>query len=175
MITHLWPSITCILHKAPALERALAFSCCRPHSVTFRYYSSTITFFLAGSFQAGSGKQATSSSLDSSSSADCTGGRCSAPTAQGRGFVDKCNNPACNGCGTCNGSSMSVFQASTARKKTTAGLGIETFLTFTLFPVLFMYVCMYLLIQLVTYMFSASSLKSLLILAYWLTLSSVVQ
>ncbi|XP_073245234.1 histone-lysine N-methyltransferase SETDB1-like isoform X3 [Porites lutea] len=77
----------------------------------------------SGSFQAGSGKQATSSSLDSSSSTDCTGGQCSAPTAQGRGLVNKCNNPACNGCGTCNGGSMSVFQASTARKKTTAGLG----------------------------------------------------
>ena len=45
---------------------------------------------------------------------------------------------------------MSVFQASTARKKTTAGLGIETFLTFTLFSSLFMYVCIYLLIQLVS-------------------------
>ena len=38
---------------------------------------------------------------------------------------------------------MSVFQASTARKKTTAGLGIEMFLTFTLISSLFMYVCMY--------------------------------
>ena len=49
---------------------------------------------------------------------------------------------------------MSVFQASTARKKTTAGLGIEMFLTFILFSSLFMYVCMYVcmyfLIQLVS-------------------------
>ena len=90
------------------------------------HYSVNTLLFLAGSFQSSSMKQlSTSTEKASQLTTSCTGSHCSTPTAQGSGCVNKCNNAGCDGCGSCTNSSMSVFQASTARKNANAGLGNE--------------------------------------------------
>ena len=76
--------------------------------------------FVKGSLKQPSISIGKDSSSGSQSAASCEGGHCSA-VGSGRGI--DCDRTGCDGCGSSSGSSMSVIQASTLRKKTNAGLG----------------------------------------------------
>ena len=89
----------------------------------------------AGQFQSTSAKQLSTppgrgSVTDGQSKTGCKGGHCSQPPGSGRKYSGGGKNADSGGCDNGTDSSMTVIQASTARKKSHAGLGENILVSF---------------------------------------------